>query len=239
MTEVAKPATPREPIRAWKTARLGRAVDGKALVLLPLMSGDPYEVEARARCASDSYRWSVGTHTADSPDPRCSCGFYAVRQLQEYEVNRANAVLEVELAGRVVVGTEGYRAGWQRVLTVYLPSAGCGLVLNHQTQCRQPTAALVQDSSRNIYNDNESTFTLAPRCLEHIGATELAFTPQRLTELLGTDVRIEPLPRILARSAHQAGAGLEACDRCGHVGVVINRHAPCIECGERDTYKPI
>jgi hypothetical protein len=102
------------PIGARKLARLG--VEQDRVVLRPAFYrqlGEAYGAVAEATCA-------LGDHRA--PDSDCSCGFYAV--VDESQLWRLGAdepelaVLDVELAGRVIEHDHGYRASHQRVTHV-------------------------------------------------------------------------------------------------------------------------
>jgi hypothetical protein len=102
------------PIAARKLARLG--VEQGRVVLRPAFYrqlGDSYGAVAEATCALEDHR---------APDARCSCGFYAVAD--EASLWRLGAdepelaVLDVELAGRVIEHDHGFRASDQRVLGV-------------------------------------------------------------------------------------------------------------------------
>lgn len=102
------------PITARKLARLG--VEQDRVVLRPAFYrqlGEAYGARAHATCA-------LADH--DAPAADCSCGFYAVADdthlwrlgADEPEL----AVLDVELAGRVIEHDHGYRASHQRVTHV-------------------------------------------------------------------------------------------------------------------------
>jgi hypothetical protein len=102
------------PIAARKLARLG--IDHDRVVLRPAFYrqlGDAYGAVADATCALDDH---------DAPDAACSCGFYAVAD--EGSLWRLGAdepelaVLDVELAGRVIEHDHGFRASHQRVRAV-------------------------------------------------------------------------------------------------------------------------
>ena len=94
------------PIAARKLARLG--VEQDRVVLRPAFYrqlGEAYGALAHATCA-------LADH--DAPDSDCSCGFYAVAdesQLWRLGADEPElAVLDVELAGRVIEHDHGYRA---------------------------------------------------------------------------------------------------------------------------------
>ena len=99
------------PIAARKLARLG--VEQDRVVLRPAFYrqlGEAYGAVAHATCA-------LADH--DAPAADCSCGFYAVAddtQLWRLGADEPElAVLDVELAGRVIEHDHGYRASDQRV----------------------------------------------------------------------------------------------------------------------------
>jgi hypothetical protein len=102
------------PIKARKLARLG--VEQDRVVLRPAFYrqlGEAYGALAHATCA-------LADH--DAPAADCSCGFYAVAddaQLWRLGADEPElAVLDVELAGRVIEHDHGYRASYQRVTHV-------------------------------------------------------------------------------------------------------------------------
>ena len=78
--------------------------------------GESYGAVARATCALEDH---------DAPDADCSCGFYAVAddtQLWRLGADEPElAVLDVELAGRVIEHDHGYRASDQVVRIGALP----------------------------------------------------------------------------------------------------------------------
>lgn len=90
----------------------------------PMNNGARYGVDATAECSLDRQ------HLA--PHPGCTCGFYANKGTRPARAseNPGYLTLEVELFGKVLVHTNGYRAERQRVLAVYAPrgylrSRGC------------------------------------------------------------------------------------------------------------------
>lgn len=58
----------------------------------------------------------------DAPAEWCSCGFYAlpVDRNQHLRPSISHVALDVELGGKIVVHTDGYRAEWQSVLKVWV-----------------------------------------------------------------------------------------------------------------------
>jgi hypothetical protein len=102
------------PIPARKLARLG--IEQDRVVLRPAFYrqlGEAYGAVAQASCA-------LADHEAPAAD--CSCGFYAVAdetQLWRLGADEPElAVLDVELAGRLIEHDHGYRASHQRVTAV-------------------------------------------------------------------------------------------------------------------------
>jgi hypothetical protein len=102
------------PIAARKLARLG--VEHGEVVLRPAFYrqlGASYGVVAQATCPLEGH---------DAPGAECSCGFYAVAddtQLWRLGVDEPElALLDVELAGRVIEHEHGYRASDQTVRSV-------------------------------------------------------------------------------------------------------------------------
>lgn len=86
----------------------------------------PYPNPSKAKCGLRR------SHTA--PLPECSCGFYAMeRSYASFDVMlMAGLVAEVELAGRVIVATRGFRAEWQRVVRL--------IITDHCYICHRPPA---------------------------------------------------------------------------------------------------
>jgi hypothetical protein len=123
------------PIAAKKLARLGVQSDcegANRVVLLPALFrqlGAPYAVSDTAVCP---------LHDHEAPQAGCTCGFYAVEtdgelwRLGSYEPELA--VLDVDLAGRVIEHEHGYRASHQYVRRV--------TVGNTCVRCGGPATAL-------------------------------------------------------------------------------------------------
>jgi len=122
------------PIGAHKYGRL--AMEHDEVVVRPAFfraRGEMYGAVARASCPFDAQH--------DAPDADCTCGFYAVAS--DAELGRLGAdapdlaVLDVELSGRVVEHTHGYRASHQQIRRVRLHQrcVRCGRraeLLNHR-----------------------------------------------------------------------------------------------------------
>jgi len=146
--------TDTQPYLGWKNARLiwipgdhylfGGVSIGKAT---------QYGLRARARCLSDGPASSQPDHQA--PAESCSCGFYAhARQPQSESYAAEYVALEVELGGKVIVCTDGYRAEWQRVLNIVVPQVCYA--------CEQKATSLA------IATDDGGPHQALPWCEEHL-----------------------------------------------------------------------
>jgi hypothetical protein len=106
------------PIQGRKFARLVRRGDGVAFLPAFFQSNSaPYAAAAGAVCELGE------PHRA--PDPKCTCGFYAVDNDDDlWRLGGGDpelVVLDVELSGHVIEHEHGYRASDQRVRGVALP----------------------------------------------------------------------------------------------------------------------
>jgi hypothetical protein len=123
-------------IRAVRTFRIGR--DG---ALHPLFSSDPWaDGDNTARCL----REDDGAHR--SPDPDCTCGFYAYGAEQwvaEHPGSR-HVLAVVSCWGRIVAGTRGLRAEHSRVEALWL-SAAVPAALAARVAARYPSVAVHRD----------------------------------------------------------------------------------------------
>lgn len=139
-----------EPIGAFKAASLC-LVPGVGLTLCSLNDGIPHERIAEAKCRYTSHDVI--------PALDCGCGFYALKDREEAQGgwgNPNNALLEVELGGRVLVCDNGYRAQWQRILRIEL-GGGC-------YYCGEEPVTFALDQ-----NDVPTA-----RCGQHVRSTEIA-----------------------------------------------------------------
>jgi hypothetical protein len=120
--EEAKPALPWDvyatPITGRKFARLVRR--GESLAFLPAFfqaNSAPYRAVSYATCELGE------AHTA--PDPKCTCGYYAVADDDQlWRLGGGDpelVVLDVEMSGHVIEHEHGYRASNQRVRAVAVP----------------------------------------------------------------------------------------------------------------------
>jgi hypothetical protein len=127
-------------IRALRTFRIGP--DG---LLYPLFSDDPWHDGVNtARCLQDR-------PPHPSPDPDCTCGFYAFgREQWVGEHPRSRHVLAVVSCwGRVVAGTRGLRAEHCRIEALWL-SAAVPVELVERVRRNHPTVAVYRDRSRML-----------------------------------------------------------------------------------------
>jgi hypothetical protein len=97
-----------EPIRAWRAVNIIELRN--QAVLTPLFMHGHLSVEGEAVCG-------VGARHL-SPDAACSCGFYGMKDRRQLH---GGVVAEVEFYGRVIEHENGYRAQFQRVLSITVP----------------------------------------------------------------------------------------------------------------------
>ena len=115
-----------EPIRAWRG--LAIALEGNNVVLNAINStnGNFLAVEHKAVCRASENRMFgyvpftftpikpvSGKH--DAPHESCGCGFYGVKDKSNAQ---GRIIAEVDLYGKVIEHELGYRAEYQRVLSV-------------------------------------------------------------------------------------------------------------------------
>lgn len=69
----------------------------------------------------------LGTWHDGTPDPGCTCGFYAAPADMLPDWRRPGCVeLDVQLSGRIIEHERGYRAQFQTVLAARVPNCMCG-----------------------------------------------------------------------------------------------------------------
>ena len=156
------------PIEAKKLAWLGVLGDfegGHRVVLLPAFFrqyGAPYAANDAAVCPM---------HDHEAPQAECTCGFYAVETDDDlWRLGGCEpdlAVLDVDLAGRVIAHEHGYRASHQHVRRVTVGSA-C-------TQCGKPAVTL----RRQWFG------ALSPACARH---AKQALSVEQASAALGVTV---------------------------------------------------
>lgn len=146
------------------------------------------ELDADAVCTNDGYTIKNGAGLTikeggphDAPILECNCGFHAVKRLEDLHLGYGNAVLDVELSGRVVVHEAGYRAAHQRVLRVRVP--GRCLICGDPAVC---------------YAVGDDYHTM--RCEVHVRPSEFVFGVEEIGRRLGLpfefDAEMEFDPRM-------------------------------------------
>lgn len=116
-----------QPYLGWKYARL-IWIPGDHFLFSGMNAGQGTQFGLRARAECLTQR----THEdPNMPASDCMCGFYAMAQADKdwptlFTADRVQC--EVELGGRVIVARLGFRAEWQRILSVAVPRIcfGCG-----------------------------------------------------------------------------------------------------------------
>lgn len=106
-----------------------------------------------------------------TPDKDCTCGFYSFKTTEDASTINGNFFLEVELYGRVLQCSDGYRAQKQRVTAVH-PRWFCG-----QTGCYKPTSRIV------IVPDSNNILWLVPTCEEHVQVSGTNYTVVSISDL--------------------------------------------------------
>ncbi|MFI6977953.1 hypothetical protein ACIBSV_05105 [Embleya sp. NPDC050154] len=110
----------------YKVAALLLSVDGDraSFAGVSIGRGQPYEVEAEARCAYGRRH--------RPPAARCDCGFYCLnaesdaRDLMCVTEYRHAALLRVDVLGGYIRFERGFRYSRQRVTSVWVGACGCG-----------------------------------------------------------------------------------------------------------------
>jgi hypothetical protein len=128
-------------IRAVRTFRVGR--DGG---LYPLFSSDRWQDGANtARCL----REDGPPHR--SPDPDCTCGFYAygAEQWVDEHPGSRHVLAVVSCWGRIIAGTRGVRVEHSRIEALWLSAAVPG-ELAGRVAARHPSVAVHRDRSRML-----------------------------------------------------------------------------------------
>jgi hypothetical protein len=107
--------------RAYIVIKPGQRYDpDPALSFRGTGSGALYGNEERAACYSDG----PDPHATPGrpPETGCRCGFWAVSDLSRVQGGYQSWTLDVDLAGDVIAGDDGWRGEWQRILRVRAPS---------------------------------------------------------------------------------------------------------------------
>lgn len=112
-----------EPIRAWRGVRL---ICDDSTVYLRSMNDAFGHLTATEMHASCFYaqQYYPGNKPRDhqSPDLGCSCGFYGVKEKTDI---MGDILAEVDFYGTVIEHETGYRAEYQRILSLRLPRGVC------------------------------------------------------------------------------------------------------------------
>lgn len=123
------------PILAHRAARLVRKSRRGEFTFGSVARNAEFGIDADATCGmfEDMYNISWGRYDHPAPDLNCSCGFYALPPDQPSTYSGDNYVnLLVELTGKVIVHSKGYRAEHQRVVECQLPPCyKCGTKASH------------------------------------------------------------------------------------------------------------
>lgn len=114
--------TQQDPIKAWKIIYLGvnfytvwLQSSYKSSLVIPIVS--------KASCENNFYFSNPPRHPNGSPEPKCQCGHYGVENRLILASNQP--IAEVDLYGTVIKYEHGYRAQWQRVLSLSIPKGIC------------------------------------------------------------------------------------------------------------------
>lgn len=153
MEEPERPPAPKIPevfgteaILAWKRGRLTIS-NGDIQVTGPVKTHIDYDQDMQAECER-SYGRLTGLREYkrdhEVPDLDCTCGFWAVKRREDVEYT-GNVTLRVELLGKVIEGTKGYRASRQRILAIEFAPSYC--------QALACKATVTHLSHRSIHRD--------------------------------------------------------------------------------------
>jgi hypothetical protein len=108
-----------EPIRAWRGVSLVYSADGITLGAMNSQYGT-FGTEATAECKAPDILYP--RHGA-APGLNCTCGFYGVKK--KLDAFSGAFVAEVDFYGTVIEHERGYRAEYQRVLSLRVGSRRC------------------------------------------------------------------------------------------------------------------
>lgn len=178
-----------EPIRAWRGLRL--VADDSTVGMFSVNYGGQFVAdEAHARCAANDYGMSIHGSHHSAPGPLCRCGFYGVKSITDCI---GNVVAEVDLYGTIIEHEAGYRAEYQRVLSVWVFRSHCqGGFL-----CGAPVemVAFPPDAEVKDYGMNGSSHTVVQAvpavlvCRTHAINYQRSATLQQIAARLGVEVR--------------------------------------------------
>jgi hypothetical protein len=159
--------------------------------------------EQRAACFRPGY------HCAQAPADTCMCGFYGWYSPHDTRLMAGDVLGAIEVRGRVLLGTHGFRAERARVLGLVLPAGPKADLL--RVLCREqlvPTYASVDELVEHLPADDVSQL---------VGPHTCAGNPQCFQAELDAVVRasldagrIGQAMRAAAMSAQAAASGLAA-----------------------------
>ena len=124
-----------------------------------------------------------------APEDNCRCGFYSIGHAaslpEKIHTTRSNynlyCLLQVQVSGKVIPGSRGYRAEHQEVLHVWLPGR-CA-----RYRCRAVAMVTSETIGRSIVKDREIDKPLIPACKWHSRGSEHVVTELDLAGLLNTE----------------------------------------------------
>lgn len=195
-----------EPIRAWRGIQL--VADGNTVRLGSLNTCEAISpVEQRAYCAAATYApyvtYTVVGHRGlvnpvnhpqpslhAAPDPSCSCGLYAVKDIAKCA---GSIFAEVDLYGTVIDHEGGYRAEYQRVLSLRIPRESCqgGFLCDEAPDLMAFPVDVTTVTSILGGQPYESVYKSAPIgvCQKHACDYERVATLGQIAARLGVEVR--------------------------------------------------
>lgn len=142
--------------------------------------GGPYEPEDPAECRA-MHMTSFGTsHDHPAPFLPCSCGYYSLREPVDEPARGDDVLLDVELFGKVIVYSLGYRAERQRAVMVTLA--------NWCEMCGEPATAAVIPKG---FLPDHATRPVTVRCRDHIHGDDVTVKLDTIARGLGCPVRFE------------------------------------------------
>jgi hypothetical protein len=173
-----------EPLRAHKRAQVLVSDDGTAACFTGI-------VHSERRYAAEDVAWCP--HGCRRPDPACTCGFYALADRPAPDAGVFDAaVLDVDLAGRVIRHVHCLRAELQRVLVARF-DPWC----TFDTDRAEALAAVVR-----LWDELPAGWRrVVPVCARHATGYRPVLAPADLAGLLGCEVGWTTNPISRARAS--------------------------------------
>lgn len=126
-----------DPVKAWKYSRIVQDQISGLIFAGVHHTSNSFSNEELAVCRkasglNNSITYNINTGfssiidgpqktVCNIPDTNCTCGFYAVENIDKLDNNNRTAfILEVDLYGKILLGEKAYRAEYQRVLCVHV-----------------------------------------------------------------------------------------------------------------------